>query len=177
MDNPLPLTWLQPLLWCTIQLTTALISRSLVKVLILFISLIPLVKACQPSSIREDGHTGSQLLYQTYWSHMHTSCSTCMGFPSHGHKSFCLLVYVHLCGLLIQENLYLEISQAFFGARTNKNLSREFPAVEEQKLRWTITKMFLSFCFRLGMAVKWCDLWRTLHPAPSWCKLCKCVFL
>lgn len=53
----------------------------------------------------------------------------------------------------IQENLYLEISQAFFGVRTNKALSLELPAVEEQKLRWTFTEMFLSLCFRLGVAV------------------------
>lgn len=36
--------------------------------------------------------------------------------------------------LFIQENLYLEISQSFFfHARTSKNLSHEFPAVEGQK--------------------------------------------
>lgn len=109
--------------------------------------------------------------------HMHTSSSTCMDFPSHGHKNFLLLTYVDLGGILIQENIHLEISQAFFGVRTNKNLALHNPAVEEQKLRWTLTKMFLSLCFRFGTAVKWYDLWRTLHPAPGWCKLRKCVFL
>ena len=34
-----------------------------------------------------------------------------------------------------------------------------------------------SLCFRLGLAVRWCDLWWALHPAPGWCKLCNCSLL
>lgn len=52
--------------------------------------------------------------------------------------------------VLIQENLYLEMSQTFyFGARTSKNLSQEFPAIEDRNKAGHSLKSFFHFVLDL----------------------------
>lgn len=81
--------------------------------------------------------------------HTQTSGFHCMIFHTHGCKSFYLLVRVDIFDIFIQENLPVKTVNAFFGARTNKCVSTEFPAIKEQT-----TNIFPLLCFRPSMGEK-----------------------
>lgn len=133
------------------------------------------MKVCQPSSIREDGSTGSAQLAVAHLPHARTSGSHCMVF--HSHKI--LLIRVDVSGIFTPEGFPLEALQdLFFWVQGLINAFHlNLLLLKNIKVIQTFTKIFPSLCFGPTVGEKQLDLWQTLLPAPGWCEPCTCVFL